>query len=151
VQGVDVGDVLVEEFRALAAEGGQDRGKVLTIDVRFTESGRMSSGLASYVRASWQRVQERLAGVGDGETVLFLHGAGLLGRYADAGGHDLLIALQAAARNPAAAPHGLWLLCPGDSAAGTPQLDGYVVEVVDSTQRLALDGDFLAGLRAAAA
>jgi serine/threonine protein kinase len=151
VRAVDVGEVFIEEFRSLAAERGQDWGKVLTIDARFTESGRMSSGLASYVRASWQRVQERLATLGDSETVLFLHGAGLIGRYADAGGHDLLVALQAAARNPAAAPHGLWLLCPGDSAAGTPQLDGHVVEVVDSTQRLALDGDFLAGLRTAAA
>jgi hypothetical protein len=40
----------------------------------------------------------------------------------------------------------LWLLCPGDSAAGTPQLDGQVVEVLDGSERLALAGDFLDGL-----
>jgi hypothetical protein len=110
----------------------------------------MSPGLASSVRASWDRVGERLRPA-DPTEVLFLHDAGLLGRYADAGGHDLLVALQAAARSPDVVPHGLWLLCPGDSAAGTPQLEGHVVAVTDTSQRLALDGDFLAGLRAGAA
>lgn len=149
VRAVDVGAVYVEELRALVAERGQDWSKVLGIDSRLTETGRLSPGLASYVRASWERVRERLLAPGDDDTVLFLHGAGLLARYAAAGGHDLLTALQAAARNPATAPHGMWLLCPGDSATGAPQLDGYVVEVIDGSERVVLDGDFLDGLRRA--
>lgn len=34
--------MVVAEFGALAAERGQDWGKVLTTDARFTESGRTS-------------------------------------------------------------------------------------------------------------
>ncbi|MCY7418356.1 MAG: hypothetical protein LH650_07655, partial [Chloroflexi bacterium] len=75
----------------------------------------------------------------------------LLARYADAGGHELLVALQAAARHPTRAPHGLWLLCPSASSTGTPQLDGHVVEVVDNSERLTLAGEFLDGLRGASA
>lgn len=108
----------------------------------------MSPGLASYVRACWERVGEQLTELGTGGAVLFLHDAGLLARYADAGGHDLLVALQSAARHRTRAPHGLWLLCPSASATGTPQLDGHVVEVVDGSERLVLDGEFLDGLRA---
>lgn len=146
VRSVDLGALFVEQIRSLAAERGQDWGKVLTIDSRFTETGRLAPGLASYARASWERVRDRLDKMGDGGAVLLLHDAGLLARYADAGGHELLVGLQAAARNPVTAPHGLWLLCPGDSAAGTPALDGLVVEVIDGSERLALNGDFLAGL-----
>jgi hypothetical protein len=62
-------------------------------------------------------------------------------------GQELLVGLQSDARSPATAPHGLWLLCPGDSAA-TPHLDGLMVEVTDVSERLVLDGDFLDGLRA---
>ena len=148
VRMVDVGAIFLEEFRALVAERGQDWDKVLTVDARFTETGHLPRGLASYVRAAWEQVRGRLADVSDNGTVLFLHDAGLVGRYADAGGHELLVGLQAAARSPAAAPHGLWLLCPGDSAAATPHLDGLMVEVTEVSERLVLDGDFLDGLRA---
>ena len=125
---------------------GQDWDKVLTVDARFTETGHLPRGLASYVRTAWEQVRERLAERSDGG-VLFLHDAGLVGRYASAGGQELLVALQAAARSPAAAPHGLWLLCPGDSAAATPHLDKLMVEVTEASERLVLDGDFLDGLR----
>ena len=150
VRMVDVGAAFLEEFRALVAERGQDWDKVLTVDARFTETGHLPRGLASYVRAAWDQVRGRLADLSDNGTVLFLHDAGLVGRYADAGGHDLLVGLQAAARSPAAAPHGLWLLCPGDSAAATPHLDGLMVEVTEVSERLVLDGDFLDGLRVGA-
>lgn len=150
VRPVDVAALFLTEFRALVAERGQEWGKVLTTDARFGETGRMSPGLASYVRACWARVGGHLTEQGADGAVLFLHDAGLLARYADAGGHDLLVTLQAAARHPARAPHGLWLLCPAASATGAPQLDGHVVEVVDGSERLVLDGDFLDGLRSGA-
>ena len=148
VRPVDVGAVFLEQLRALVAERGQDWDKVLTVDARFTQTGHLPRGLASYVRAAWDQVRDRLAEHGDDRTVLFLHDAGLVGRYATAGGQELLVGLQAAARSPAAAPHGLWLLCPGDSAAATPHLDGLMVEVTEVSERLVLDGDFLDGLRA---
>ena len=53
---VDLNALYVEEFRSLIAERGQEWSKVLTTDVRFTESGRLSPGLASYARVSWERV-----------------------------------------------------------------------------------------------
>lgn len=144
---VDLNAMFLAEFRALVADRGQDWGKVLTIDARYTETGRMSPGLASYVRTCWTRVQDALAQRSGSGVVLFLHDAGLLARYADTGGHDLLVGLQNAARRPDDAPHGLWLLCPADSAVATPQLDGHIVEVVDGSERLVLDGGFLDGLR----
>lgn len=147
---VDLNAMFLAEFRALVTDRGQDWGKVLTIDARFGETGRMSPGLASYVRTCWTKVEDALAErAGDG-VVLFLHDAGLLARYADTGGHELLVRLQNAARRPNEAPHGLWLLCPADSAVGTPQLDGHLVEVVDGSERLVLDGGFLDGLRGGA-
>lgn len=151
VRAVDIAALFLAEFRALVTARGQEWGTVLTVDARFGETGRMSPGLASYVRACWDRVGEQLAEFGAAGAVLFLHDAGLLARYADTGGHDLLVALQGAARHPTRAPHGLWLLCPAASATSTPQLDGRVVEVVDGSERLALDGEFLDGLRGASA
>lgn len=147
VRPVDVSALFLEEFRALVMERGQDWDKVLAVDARFTETGQLPRGLASYARAAWEQVEVRLTGSVDGDTILFLHDAGLLGRYADAGGRHLLVALQAAARSAATAPHGLWLLCPADSAAATPQLDGLTVEVTEVSERLVLNGEFLDGLR----
>jgi hypothetical protein len=154
VRAVDVGSLYLEELRSLVTERGQDWGKVLATDARLSENGRITPGLASYARVTWERVGERLAELGDPTGVLLLHDAGLLARYADAGGRELLVALQAAARSPNTTPHGLWLLCPGDSASGTPHLDGLVVEIIDGTERIVLDGDFLrrlADLRGTAA
>jgi hypothetical protein len=48
VRPVDIGAVVfLAEFRALVAERGQDWDKVLTLDARFGESGRLAPGLAS--------------------------------------------------------------------------------------------------------
>ncbi|MGH4017159.1 MAG: hypothetical protein ACRDSL_25180, partial [Pseudonocardiaceae bacterium] len=122
--------------------------KVLTIDARFAATGQISPGLASYLRAVWTRVEQRmLRAAAEPNTVLFVHDAGLLARYYDQGGHELLTRLQNAARLPSAAPHGFWLLCPAESALDTPNLDGRIVEVIDDTERVVLSRAFLAGLR----
>jgi serine/threonine protein kinase len=148
---VDLGRMFLQEFRGLAAEHGQDWSKVLTIDARFTETGQISRGLASYLRSTWSRVEQRLSelSVGD-KTVLFLHDAGLLGRYFEDGGRDLLTQLQNAARRPVDAPHGLWLLCPAESELDTPRIEGRTVEVLDSSERAVLSRSFLDGLRGTA-
>jgi hypothetical protein len=147
VRPVDVAAVFLAEFRSLVAERGQDWRKVLTLDARFDQPGRLAPGLASYVKASWQRVQAHLEEQAADDEVLFLHNAGLMARYADAGGRALLVALQAAARNPGRTPRGLWLLCPAESAAGSPHLGRMLVEVVEQSEQVRLDGDFLDGLR----
>ncbi|MGH4011655.1 MAG: hypothetical protein ACRDTH_26405 [Pseudonocardiaceae bacterium] len=148
VRPVDLNHEFLAEFRALAAERGQDWGKVLTIDARFAATGQISPGLASYLRAVWTRVEQRMLRLAaEPNTVLFVHDAGLLARYYDQGGHELLTRLQNAARRPSAAPHGFWLLCPAESALDTPNLDGHIVEIFDDTERVVLSGAFLAGLR----
>lgn len=151
VQPVDLNHEFLQEFRALVAERGQDWGKVLGVDARFSESGQMSPGLASYVRAAWKRVEERLLSPSSAHSVLFVHDAGLLARYFDEGGHDLLTKMQNAARRAADAPRGLWLLCPGESALDTVQLDGRTVEVLGDSERVVLISTFLAELRGSAA
>jgi hypothetical protein len=148
VRPVDLNREFLAEFRALAAERGQDWGKVFTIDARFAATGQISPGLASYLRAVWTRVEQRMLRLAaEPNTVLFVHDAGLLARYYDQGGHELLTRLQNAARLPSAAPHGFWLLCPAESALDTPNLDGHIVEIFDDTERVVLSGAFLAGLR----
>ena len=145
---IDVGRLFLREFRALANERGTWN-TVLTHDVHFTASGELSTGLRSYVRGAWERVGERMheqIREAPTRTVFLLHNAGLLGRYNDAGGHDLLVRLQNAARRADRAPHGLWMLCPGESQQATPQLDGRIVEVLVDVERAVLTRDFLATL-----
>lgn len=50
--------------------------------------------------------------------------AGLVARYREAGGRELLAGLQQAVRRPADTPHGLWLLLPTEDPRATPVLDG---------------------------
>jgi hypothetical protein len=148
VRSVDVDREFLSALQALVDERGQDWDKVRTQDARFTETGQISRGLASYVRTTWERLRERLIVLASGEpTVLFLHHASLLARYFDAGGHELLTGLQNAARRSPDVPHGLWLLCPAESAVDTPELDGRTVEVLDATERVVLDRKFLTRLR----
>lgn len=149
---VDFNAEFLTVFRALAEELGTDWSKVLRADAAFTESGELKPGLRSYV----QRVTDRLAGrlttlaeAGGPKAVLFMHNAGLIARYFDGGGHDLLVNLQQAARRPAQVPHGLWWLCPMEDPKQTPSLDGRTVEVVDrATEWAVLDSLFLKELRA---
>jgi serine/threonine protein kinase len=147
VRPVDLDRTFLITLRALVSERGQDWDKVRRLDARFGESGEISRGLASYVDISWQRVRESLAERADACGVLFLHHASLLARYFDGGGHAVLTGLQNAARRPNQAPHGLWLLCPSESAMDAPNLDGRVVEVLGDSERVVLDREFLAGLR----
>ena len=152
VRPVHVDRVFLAELRALAAERGQGWEKVRKLDARYDETGLMAPGLASYVRTTWERVRAELATVAAAPaTVLFLHHASLLARYIDEGGHELLTSLQNAARRPKEAPHGLWLLCPAQSALDTPQLDNRIVEVLGDAERVVLDRVFLDGLRASGA
>ncbi len=148
VRSVDVDACFLAAFRALVTEQRQDWSKVLALDARFGESGQASRGLTSYVEASWQRVGERLAEqAAEPSTVLFLHHASLLARYFEQGGRELLAEWQHAARLADRAPHGLWLLCPGEAARDTPRLDGRTVEVIGEAERVVLAGEFLDGLR----
>ncbi|AXB42697.1 BREX system serine/threonine kinase PglW [Amycolatopsis albispora] len=148
VRMIDVDREFVSAFRALVAERGQDWAKVSKLDARFGETGLISPGLASYVRTTWERVRSRIdESAGGANVVLFLHHAGLLARYFDEGGHALLTQLQNAARRPDEAPHGLWLLCPAESALDTPQLDGKIVEVLTDSERVVLDRAFLDEVR----
>ncbi len=150
VEPLALGELFLSEFRALAAEQGTEWARVLTIDAKFTASGDLSRGLRSYVNGAWtrvaQRLHKRLEELGP-QTVLLLHDASLVARYHDAGGRELLVSLQNAARREKDAPHGLWLLCPSEAPQETPQLDGVIVEVLGESERAVLRGDFLEALR----
>ncbi|MFG2630959.1 hypothetical protein [Streptomyces sp. NPDC048473] len=108
-------------------------------------------GLASYARLALERVAAHiaeLAAASGPRTVLLAHRAGLVARYWEVGGRELLVALQNAAGHPAVAPHGLWLLVPMEDPEASPALDGRTVDVVDrETQRVVLDGLFLKELK----
>ncbi|WP_441247344.1 BREX system serine/threonine kinase PglW [Kitasatospora sp. McL0602] len=150
VEPLALGSLFLSELRLLAAEQGTAWDRVLSIDTKFTASGDLSRGLRSYVNGAWtrvaQRLHERLEELGP-DTVLLLHDAGLVARYHDAGGRELLVSLQNAARRERDAPHGLWLLCPSEAPQETPQLDGVIVEVLGESERAVLRKDFLDGLR----
>ncbi|MGH3310941.1 MAG: hypothetical protein ACRDP3_10190, partial [Streptomyces sp.] len=140
--------------RALAEELGTDWSKVLRADAAFTGTGELKPGLRSYVQRVTERLSARLtdlAETADPKAVLFVHNAGLLARYFDGGGHDLLVNLQQAARRPTQAPHGLWWLCPMEDPKQTPSLDGRTVEVVDrATEWALLDSLFVKELHSGA-
>ncbi|MEV7596630.1 BREX system serine/threonine kinase PglW [Kitasatospora sp. NPDC089797] len=147
VDRLDLGREFVATFHVLASETGQDWAKVLRADAG-SAPGQIKPGLAKFVRTVWQRVEavltERAA---PPRTVLFLHNAGLLARYWQEGGHDLLVRLQAAARRPAEGPHGLWLLCPVVTRSQAPHLDGRTVEVIGGDGELVhLDSDAVTAL-----
>src|SRR6266511_2272855 len=78
------------------AESGSTWDRVLTADTRVSR-GAVPPGLGSYVSETWRRVQARLFDRMSQEpanAVLFLHDAGLLGRYWEAGGRRFLTDLQ---------------------------------------------------------
>ncbi|WP_232265461.1 hypothetical protein [Streptomyces pactum] len=151
VRPVGLSQVFLTELRALTDEKGQPWEKVLGVDARFAAGGPIPKGLALFARAAWKRVEARLLGEAEApRTVLFLHDAGLLARYWDEGGRELLVTLQGAARRPAEAPHGLWLLCPVETRSQLPHVDGRTVECIGGDgERTHLDGAFLDALREA--
>ncbi|KPC69623.1 hypothetical protein ADL35_39205 [Streptomyces sp. NRRL WC-3753] len=81
-------------------------------------------------------------------TVLFAHEAALTARFWAAGGRELLVALQGAARRPADVPHGLWLLVPMEDPETSPALDGRTVDIVDQVSEwVRVKGLFLKKLK----
>ncbi|CAM5543047.1 protein kinase [Streptomyces spiroverticillatus] len=149
VVGVDLSSEFLTEFRALAQAKGQAWEKVLGVDARFSSSGQISKGLAAYARTVWAHIETSLVErAAEPRTILFLYDAGLLARYWDEGGRDLLIKLQHAARRPTDDPHGLWLLCPVETRGQEPHVDGRTVEYIGSDgERTHLDSTFLDELR----
>ncbi|WP_306332891.1 BREX system serine/threonine kinase PglW [Streptomyces sp. KL118A] len=148
---VNLARVFLDEFRALATEHGTDWSKVLGADTRYTRNGELPGGLRSFVVRVWPRVAQRLEEAARREpgTVLFVHTAGLLAHYYEAGGHELLVELQRGARKPGGRPHGLWLLTPSHNAQGAPELDGRTVEVTGGdAERVVLTEGFLKNLAA---
>lgn len=146
VEAVGLGAVVLAESRRLAAEHGQDWQTVLRADAA-SAPGRVKPGLATFVRAVWQRVEKDLAARCAAPRAVLLHDAGLVARYWDEGGRALLVHLQNAARRPAQSPHGLWLLCPVETRTQVPHLNGRIVEAVPGDGELAyLDGGFLSSL-----
>lgn len=147
---VNLAQVFLTQFRALAGERGTDWSKVLGADTTFTRTGDLPAGLRSYVSRVWPRVAEQIAQTAQAQqgAVLFVHTAGLLGRYWEGGGHQTLVDLQNTARRGGASPHGLWLLCPSESPRGVSHLDRRTVEVLGEAERVVLERSFLDELRA---
>jgi serine/threonine protein kinase len=147
---IDLNRLFVAKLQSLATERHQEWHRLLAIEARFTETGHMAHGLASWIRKAWSEVESQLFDLATGKhTVLFLHDAGLLGHYWNQGGHDLLTRLQLVAGLPDQIPHGLWLLCPAESDVETPRLDRHPVDVTDVSQAVVLRAAFLNQLRAA--
>jgi hypothetical protein len=151
VAAVDLNALFLRELHELVDEKGTKWASVLTADAMLSRDRRLSPGLASYLRVTWKRVAQRISEAAAPGQVLFVHDADLLGRYWDDGGHDLLVGLQAAARRSAEQPHGLWLLCPGDTERETPRLGGHIVEVLGEHETAVLDGHAVNRLKGQAA
>jgi hypothetical protein len=125
-------------FRELAAEHGQDWERVLRVDGRLRVSGDHKTqteaprAYAEYVTEVAQRLRTRWIdrAVTHPRSIVLLHNAGLLARYWDITGRELVTGLQQNARRAGEMPHGLWLLCPAENAKSSPTLDGRLVETV---------------------
>ncbi|MFE0962216.1 BREX system serine/threonine kinase PglW [Streptomyces fungicidicus] len=152
---VSLSVVFLDALRELAEEQSVRWQALLKADAKFTATGTLGAALASYTRLAAERVRQRVVDLAEGtgpRSVVLLHEAGLIARYWEAGGRELLAGLQQAARRPADTPHGLWLLLPTEDPRATPVLDGRTVEVVDrATEWEVLDGLFLKDLRSTAA
>ncbi|MGC2997628.1 hypothetical protein ACPF8X_04270 [Streptomyces sp. G35A] len=147
VAAVSLDAVFLDALREPAEEQSVRRQALLQADAKFTAAGTLGAALASYTRLTAERVRQRVVDVAEGagpHSVVLLHEAGPIARYREAGGRELVAGLQQAARRPADAPRGLWLLLPAEDPRATPTLDGRTVEVVDrATEGEVLDGLFL--------
>jgi len=148
---VSLDELLLTVLRELAEEQGTRWQALLKADAKFAATGVLGAGLASYARAASERVVARAVSLAERSgprKVLFAHEAGLVARYWNAGGRELLVALQEAARRPADVPHGLWLLVPMEDPDVSPALDGRTVDIVDRMSEWAVvDGLFLKELK----
>ncbi|WP_258382419.1 BREX system serine/threonine kinase PglW [Streptomyces sp. NTH33] len=150
---VSLNSLFLDCLRELAEEQSVRWQALLKADAKYTATGTLGAALASYTRLAAERVRQRALETAERtgpRSVLLAHEAGLIARYWEAGGRELLAALQQSARRPADTPHGLWLLLPAEDPRATPTLDGRTVEVVDrATEWEVLDGLFLKSVRAA--
>ncbi|MER6470311.1 BREX system serine/threonine kinase PglW [Streptomyces collinus] len=150
---VPLNALFLDALKGLAEEQSVRWQALLKADAKFTATGTLSAALASYTRLAAERVRERVLDLAERSgprAVLLVHEAGLIARYWEADGRELLATLQQSARRPADTPHGLWLLLPVEDPRATPTLDGRTVEVVDrATEWEVLDGLFVKSLRAA--
>ncbi|MEU2179632.1 BREX system serine/threonine kinase PglW [Streptomyces thermolilacinus] len=141
---ISLDELFLTVLRELAAEHGVAWQALLTADAALTASGTVGAGLASYTRVAAERVVTRAAALAEQagpRTVLLAHEAALAARYWASGGREALVALQEAARRPADAPHGLWLLVPVEDPELSPALDGRTVDIVDrASEWVVLDG-----------
>ncbi|MEU0427267.1 BREX system serine/threonine kinase PglW [Streptomyces canus] len=148
---VALDELFLTTLRELAVEQGASWQALLRADAKFALSGTIGAGLASYTRLACERLAARVAALAEGSgprAVLLGHQAGLLARYWSAGGRELLVALQEAARRPADPPHGLWLLVPMEDPEASPALDGRTVDIVDRVSEwVVLEGLFLKELK----
>ncbi|MFI6728176.1 hypothetical protein [Streptomyces atratus] len=93
-------ELLLTTLRELAQEQRAPWQALLKADAAFAASGSIGAGLASYARLALERVVARvaeLAAASGPRTVLLAHRAGLVARYWEVGGRELLVALQNAA------------------------------------------------------
>ncbi|MFH9573496.1 hypothetical protein [Streptomyces sp. NPDC017230] len=77
---------------------------LLKADAKFAATGTLGAALASYTRTASERLRGRLLDLAERSgprTVLLAHDAGLVARYWEAGGRELMAALQQSARRPA--------------------------------------------------
>lgn len=150
---VSLNSFFLDCLRELAEEQSVRWQALLKADAKYTATGTLGAALASYTRLAAERVRQRVVETAERtgpRSVLLAHEAGLIARYWEAGGREVLAALQQSARRPADTPHGLWLLLPAEDPRATPTLDGRTVEVVDrTTEWEVLDGLFLKSVRAA--
>ncbi|MEU5095757.1 BREX system serine/threonine kinase PglW [Streptomyces sp. NPDC020996] len=153
VTAVSLGGLFLDALKELAEEQSVRWQALLKADAKYAATGTLGAALASYTRLAAERVRQRVLDLAERSgprTVLLVHEAGLIARYWEAGGRELLAALQQSARRPADTPHGLWLLLPAEDARATPTLDGRTVEVVDrASEWEVLDGLFLKSLQPA--
>jgi hypothetical protein len=148
---VSLDELFLGALRELAAEQGVPWQALVRADAALTTSGSIGAGLASYTRLASERVVARAAALAERfgpRTVLIAHEGALAARYWTSGGREALVALQEAARRPADAPHGLWLVVPMEDPDVSPALDGRTVDIVDrASEWMVLGGLFLKELK----
>ncbi|MFJ3665536.1 BREX system serine/threonine kinase PglW [Streptomyces sp. NPDC090106] len=151
IAALSLNSLFLDVLRELAQEQSVRWQALLKADAKYTATGVLGAALASYTRLAAERMEQRIVDIAEASgprTVLLLHEAGLLARYWEAGGRELLASLQQSARRPSDTPHGLWLLLPMEDPQATPSMDGRTVEVVDrTTEWEALDRLFVKWLR----
>lgn len=114
---VPLSTLFLDALKELAEEHGVRWQALLKADAKYTATGTMGAALASYTRLAAERVRELVVDLAEGagpRSILLVHEAGLVARYWEAGGRELLAALQQSgtpphghsARPVAAAPGG---------------------------------------------